>query len=590
MIISVFITNAHTKPLLCRQYTPTLSKAQLESLLTTFASLHTPPNSSGSGAGASTTTTNTASLGATPSATSTAKSSSHQSYIEINEFRFVFVRCEDVYLGLISDKYSNIIEDLDTLQLLSRVLKDTIEKVTPDNVIDFSFEVMFAFDELISLGYKENLSLDQVRTILEMDSHEENLHNLIQQTRMEDAIKEGRKAAKELAAKKREYKRKGLDPESFRTGISSRDSSHITSMSGNMSSSGFDSDSSSIGSSAMEDSFNKRVGSIRSESDSMSGFGSTSASNQSSRQTIQKKAPFKPKTISIKKKGGAKSALVQQLTETGEMESDDEEVETGAADQAPIPEAAVPLNQKSVHVKVEEGVFAEVSREGGVNSLEVKGEMFLTIADPEKTNVELILKEDRNSSFTCKTHPNIDKRRFNKENIVALKKGKSNFPTNLTLKILTWRLQKEDEGVLPISVSCWPSESAKGMSVNVEYELIHEEMTLENVQIKIPLPADASPPEVSNVETGTYKYDRHSNSLTWTLETVDGEHADGSIEFDMVGASNDGAFFPLQISFTSAQTLSGLEVDHVNMLDEDKEGEVEFSQEITLNTPEYSIA
>ena len=158
------------------------------------------------------------------------------------------------------------------------------------------------------------------------------------------------------------------------------------------------------------------------------------------------------------------------------------------------------------------------------------------------------------------------------------------------MKILTWRLQKEEEGILPLSVSCWPSESAKGMSVNVEYELLQENISLEDVQIRIPLPTNSTAPEVSNVDAGTYKYDRGSNSLIWKLETVDSEHSDGSIEFDVSGASNDGAFFPLQIQFNSNQTLSGLEIDHVNLLDEENEEQVEFSQEIILNAPEFTIA
>ena len=40
---------------------------------------------------------------------------------------------------------------------------------------------MMAFDELISMGFREKLEFDQVRTILEMESHEENLQNLIRQ-------------------------------------------------------------------------------------------------------------------------------------------------------------------------------------------------------------------------------------------------------------------------------------------------------------------------------------------------------------------------------------------------------------------------
>lgn len=119
MIISVFITNASTKPLLARQYTSDLTRSQVESLLTTFSSLHSPNASSGSTNGTTTSSTQTSSVTTT---TGNVKGSSHQSYFEVNDNRFVFLRCEEVYVGLISDKFSNIIEDLETLQLLTSVV------------------------------------------------------------------------------------------------------------------------------------------------------------------------------------------------------------------------------------------------------------------------------------------------------------------------------------------------------------------------------------------------------------------------------------------------------------------------------------
>jgi hypothetical protein len=60
-------------------------------------------------------------------------------------------------------------------------VKDTCSTVTEEEVINQAFELIMAFDELISMGYREKLELDQLHTILEMESHEENLQNLIRQ-------------------------------------------------------------------------------------------------------------------------------------------------------------------------------------------------------------------------------------------------------------------------------------------------------------------------------------------------------------------------------------------------------------------------
>ena len=38
---------------------------------------------------------------------------------------------------------------------------------------EHAFELIFAFDEVVALGYRESVNLAQIRTFTEMDSHEE---------------------------------------------------------------------------------------------------------------------------------------------------------------------------------------------------------------------------------------------------------------------------------------------------------------------------------------------------------------------------------------------------------------------------------
>ena len=42
-----------------------------------------------------------------------------------------------------------------------------------NDILENSFHLIFAFDEIVALGYRENVNLAQIRTFIEMDSHEE---------------------------------------------------------------------------------------------------------------------------------------------------------------------------------------------------------------------------------------------------------------------------------------------------------------------------------------------------------------------------------------------------------------------------------
>lgn len=43
-------------------------------------------------------------------------------------------------------------------------------------ILENAFQLIFAFDEVVALGYRENVNLAQIRTFTEMDSHEERVY------------------------------------------------------------------------------------------------------------------------------------------------------------------------------------------------------------------------------------------------------------------------------------------------------------------------------------------------------------------------------------------------------------------------------
>ena len=68
-----------------------------------------------------------------------------------------------LYLLLVTNKASNILEDLETLRLLSKVTPEYVASLDEEAICRAAFDLLFAFDEVISLGYKENVTVAQVK-------------------------------------------------------------------------------------------------------------------------------------------------------------------------------------------------------------------------------------------------------------------------------------------------------------------------------------------------------------------------------------------------------------------------------------------
>jgi hypothetical protein len=71
---------------------------------------------------------------------------------------------QGMYLLLVTNRGSNILEDLDTLRLLSKLIPEYAgPEVDEEAVAAAAFDLVFAFDEAISLGHKENVTVQQAR-------------------------------------------------------------------------------------------------------------------------------------------------------------------------------------------------------------------------------------------------------------------------------------------------------------------------------------------------------------------------------------------------------------------------------------------
>lgn len=77
------------------------------------------------------------------------------------------------------------------------------------DISENAFNLIFAFDEIVALGYRESVNLAQIKTFVEMDSHEEKVYLAVRQTQEREAKQKMREKAKELQRQRLESSKRG---------------------------------------------------------------------------------------------------------------------------------------------------------------------------------------------------------------------------------------------------------------------------------------------------------------------------------------------------------------------------------------------
>lgn len=251
--------------------------------------------------------------------------------------------------------------------------------------------------------------------------------------------------------------------------------------------------------------------------------------------------------------------------------------------------AAAAASQDHASIVVEEKLTARVGRDGGVEAVEVKGMLSLTVADDAHARLRMGLRRGPGiDKWALTTHPNVNKAAFTSDGMIALKQPDRPFPVGAPLGVLRWRYAGTDESSLPITLNVWPEEGAGGsINVNIEYALAHEGMTLHDVTVTIPLAPDMTP-KVGQAD-GLARHDTRANALVWSLDTVSADNATGSLEFTVrsKGGADDSVLFPVSLAFSSSDLLCPLEVGSLEMLTGD--ATLRYSVAKALTVDSYTV-
>jgi len=477
---------------------------------------------------------------------SSGENSKQHTSIETTSVRYLYQKIEDLYLVVITSKSSNIIEDLATLHILSKIIPEYCGlQINEKTICAHGFDLVFAFDEVVALGYKENITkVEQIRAYTNMDSQEEITHERVQQNQEREAKEILKRRMKEIEQERKEREQMGLP--SF-SGPGSANPGYYGS-------------GSSISSSAMSSKKDSSISSHKSLKESTD-YGT----KESNYKISQKQTANRPvrKGLQLGKKV-ASNTLMEQLEKEGESldtqnknSHDHKAINQGA----PIE----PLN-----IKIFEQMNISFDKDGGLINMDVIGEFSINATTEDATKCQIIVPYEGDYQF--KIHPNINRELFVDKHIIGLKDKKKTFPLNTPIQVLKWRIQSQNEDDAPLKVSCWPTVGSGGHTViTLEYSLgtkYYGTHDLREVVITLPIVAKGSPN--ATTEEGSYTFDSRTNHLEWQIPVISSDNANGSLEIQLQQWDDSGDtswIFPIKVSFSSLTPICTIDVEGVNYED-----------------------
>ena len=125
-------------------------------------------------------------------------------FIETDSIRYVYQPMEKLFLVLITTKNSNIVEDIEVIRQMQQVVVSQCQTQQVDEraVNKKAFDLILCFDDIISNGYRESVTISQIESYIEMESTDEKVFQK-QQMVKEAEMKEHAKIQQREIAKKR---------------------------------------------------------------------------------------------------------------------------------------------------------------------------------------------------------------------------------------------------------------------------------------------------------------------------------------------------------------------------------------------------
>ncbi|KAL8274676.1 hypothetical protein Esti_001391 [Eimeria stiedai] len=459
-------------------------------------------------------------------------SGSDHTYLETESVRYVYQPVENLYLVLITTKSSNIFEDLGTLRMFVSIVQDTCGESQANSSLEESvaahaFDIIFMLDELISGGYREALTLQQIQSFVAMDSHEEKLQKMIAEGKEKEQADRRREIAQRLEKERLAAKKagKGLDSSSFRGAAASFQQPRTPAASASPAAPPTEAYWASP----------SPTGGVHDSRHQSSPAGPPGSFQQP-----------KGMQLGVMRPMGEDEGLLQNLVQS-------EQVKPGGFQEVQPEQVVKNPSAEPVSVRIEEKVKASLQAEGG---------------RPFICFVRQLTPEDKR--FKMKCHPNVDKGALSSSNLLQIRDTSRPLVQHQPAPLLKWRLNEKDESLVPLAVSCWPSTTPAGTALTVELEVTDTSKRLEDVHVSFMCPAQANP-QVVRADAGTTEHD--GISVHWFLPEMGEELSAATIE--LTANTTLATLMPFSVELHSKENICNVQVLQCNHME--TKAEIPFS-------------
>lgn len=489
--------------------------------------------------------------------------------VEDDYVRYMYQPLEEFYVVLITNKHSNILQDIDTLHLFSQSITSILRTVDEKEIYENCFELLSAFDEIICLGYKENLTSSQIINFLEMDSHEERIQEIIERNKELEAAEASKKKAAELQFKEMMKK---TNPQGYNP----------------------------MDQYQQQQNFNLQY--QQQQQQSQSQYNNFIDEPQQEQPTVSYSNNNKRGGMQLGKKSTGFADSQPLLVNTPAPQRNITQLS-----QQQVYQKAQPTSQVSTKPQIENnGILltinkkysAHLSREGDMESAEVKGDLQIRVNDPTLAHAQIRLSLKNNTSISTqyKTHPNVDKKLFNSSSVIGLKDPTKPFPSNdQSLGVLRWRsvltdtFTENSAGLLPIVLTTWVNNNTDRGTIGLTFEYeVASNNHIDEFSLVIPI-INAS---LTSSETDNVNLKFTDDGIIIRVTDLS-KNDSGSFEILCEqGDDDEEALFPMELSFNEtnqAESFEGIEFDVLDVVNAESQDTLPFDLYISSTNEGYYI-